>query len=141
MAAPDIPTAKRAGLPVDLDRLAEEGDGWLTPEDRYSLKTHGVCAQAQDHRFMIRELGLLHRASVGGDPDGEAGEIGERHWQAWPVDVSARFPVAGGPQVASLSYVEEDGQAQDQRPPQKGQPRHQAQRRPGLSCRLTFPRS
>jgi histidinol phosphatase-like PHP family hydrolase len=27
-------------------------------------------------------------------------------------------------------YVEEDGQAQDQRPAQEGQPRHQAQRRP-----------
>src|SRR4051812_5374227 len=54
MAAPDIPSAKRAGLPVDLDRLARDGDGWLTPEGRYALKTHGVCAQAQDHVFMVR---------------------------------------------------------------------------------------
>jgi sulfite reductase beta subunit-like hemoprotein len=54
MAAPDIPAAKRAGLPVDLDRLAAEGDGWLTPEDRYALKTHGVCAQLQDGVFMVR---------------------------------------------------------------------------------------
>lgn len=54
MAAPDIPAAKRAGLPVDLDRLTREGDGWLTPEDRYALKTYGVCAQTQDHVFMIR---------------------------------------------------------------------------------------
>ena len=54
MAAPDIPGAKRRGLPVDLDRLAAEGDGWLSPEDRYALKTHGVCAQEQDHVFMIR---------------------------------------------------------------------------------------
>lgn len=51
---PDIPSIKRAGLPVDLDRLAAEGDGWLTPEDRYALKTHGVCAQAQDDVFMVR---------------------------------------------------------------------------------------
>jgi sulfite reductase beta subunit-like hemoprotein len=54
MAAPDIPAAKRAGLPVDLRRLAEEGDGWLTPEDRYALKTWGVCTQLQDHVFMVR---------------------------------------------------------------------------------------
>ncbi len=54
MAAPDIPAAKRAGLAVDLDRLAEEGDGWLTPEDRYALKTWGVCTQLQDHVFMVR---------------------------------------------------------------------------------------
>src|SRR4051794_8350335 len=51
---PDIPAAKRAGLPVDLARLSAEGDGWLTPEDRYALKTHGVCAQLQAGRFMIR---------------------------------------------------------------------------------------
>lgn len=54
MAAPDIPAAKRAGLPVDLDRLATDGDDWLTPEDRYALKTHGVCAQLQPGVFMIR---------------------------------------------------------------------------------------
>lgn len=54
MAAPDIPAAKRAGLPVDLARLAAEGDGWLTPEDRYALKTHGVCTQLQEHVFMVR---------------------------------------------------------------------------------------
>ncbi|HEX2192120.1 MAG TPA: nitrite/sulfite reductase [Acidimicrobiales bacterium] len=54
MAGPDIPSAKRAGLPVDVDRLASEGDGWLAPEERYALKTWGVCAQEQDHVFMIR---------------------------------------------------------------------------------------
>lgn len=54
MPGPDIPAAKRAGLAVDLQRLAAEGDGWLTPEDRYALKTHGVCAQEQAHVFMIR---------------------------------------------------------------------------------------
>src|SRR4051812_19687630 len=48
MAAPDIPGIKRAGLPVDFDRLAAEGDDWLTPEDRYALKPWGVCAQTQD---------------------------------------------------------------------------------------------
>ena len=54
MAAPDIPGAKRRGLPVDLERLAGQGDGWLSPEERYALKTHGVCAQEQAHVFMVR---------------------------------------------------------------------------------------
>jgi sulfite reductase beta subunit-like hemoprotein len=54
MAAPNVPAAKRAGLPVDLDRLAREGDGWLTAEDRYALKTYGVCTQAQPGVFMLR---------------------------------------------------------------------------------------
>ncbi|HYX44093.1 MAG TPA: Rieske 2Fe-2S domain-containing protein [Acidimicrobiales bacterium] len=54
MPTPDVPAAKRAGLLVDFDRLAAEGDSWLTPEDRYALKTYGVCAQEQDHVFMIR---------------------------------------------------------------------------------------
>ncbi|MGH2687741.1 MAG: nitrite/sulfite reductase [Actinomycetota bacterium] len=51
---PDIPAAKRAGLPVDLDRLTAEGDAWLSPEERYALKMHGVCVQAQPGVFMIR---------------------------------------------------------------------------------------
>jgi sulfite reductase beta subunit-like hemoprotein len=50
----DIPGIKRAGLPVDLDRLTAEGDDWLSPEERYALKTYGVCAQAQPHVFMVR---------------------------------------------------------------------------------------
>jgi len=54
MAAPNIPAAKRAGLPVDLDRLADEGDHWLIPDDRYSLKTWGICPEKQDHLFMVR---------------------------------------------------------------------------------------
>lgn len=54
MASPDIPGAKRRGLAVDFTRLAAEGDGWLQPEDRYALKTYGVCAQEQPGVFMIR---------------------------------------------------------------------------------------
>ncbi|HYZ98786.1 MAG TPA: nitrite/sulfite reductase, partial [Acidimicrobiales bacterium] len=54
MPGPNIPAAKRAGLPVDLDRLTADGDGWLSPEERYALKTHGVCAQLQDGVFMVR---------------------------------------------------------------------------------------
>ncbi|MDP9020609.1 MAG: Rieske 2Fe-2S domain-containing protein [Actinomycetota bacterium] len=54
MVATNIPAAKRAGLVVDLGRLAAEGDGWLSAEDRYALKTWGVCTQEQDHVFMVR---------------------------------------------------------------------------------------
>jgi sulfite reductase beta subunit-like hemoprotein len=54
MVQPNIPAAKRAGLPVDLQRLTAEGDDWLSAEERYALKTHGVCAQTQPHVFMIR---------------------------------------------------------------------------------------
>jgi sulfite reductase beta subunit-like hemoprotein/nitrite reductase/ring-hydroxylating ferredoxin subunit len=54
VAGPNVPEAKRRGLQVDFERLAAEGDRWLAPEDRYALKTYGVCAQEQDHVFMIR---------------------------------------------------------------------------------------
>lgn len=54
MPAVDIPGAKRAGLPVDLDRLTAEGDDWLSAEERYALKQHGVCAQWQEGVFMLR---------------------------------------------------------------------------------------
>lgn len=54
MSGPNIPAAKRAGLPIDLKRLTADGDEWLSPEERYALKTHGVCAQAQVGVFMIR---------------------------------------------------------------------------------------
>jgi sulfite reductase beta subunit-like hemoprotein len=54
MATPDVPAIKRAGLPVDIARLARDGDGWLSPEERYALKTYGVCAQVQPGVFMIR---------------------------------------------------------------------------------------
>ena len=59
---PDIPAAKRAGLPVDLDRLAAEGDGWLTADDRYALKTQGVCAQLQPGRLHGPRPGARRRA-------------------------------------------------------------------------------
>src|SRR5215217_2496809 len=54
MPLPNIPAAKRAGLPVDIDRLATDGDDWLSPEERYALKTWGICTQLQDHVFMVR---------------------------------------------------------------------------------------
>ena len=51
-----------------------EGDGWLTPEDRYALKTHGVCAQLQAER--VHGAGpdprrcAAHRPGAGPGPAG-----------------------------------------------------------------------
>ncbi|HEX2054271.1 MAG TPA: nitrite/sulfite reductase [Actinomycetota bacterium] len=78
--APNIPAAKRAGLPVDLDRLSSEGDSWLSPEERYSLKMHGVCAQAQPGVFMIR-------IRTGGAVDVDAAlglaDLADRYAKGW----------------------------------------------------------
>lgn len=81
MAAPNIPAAKRAGLPVDLERLESEGDGWLTPEDRYALKTHGVCTQLQPNVFMVRVRvpgGVLPTSSARG-----LGRVAGRFAEQW----------------------------------------------------------
>ncbi|CAN5556969.1 nitrite/sulfite reductase [soil metagenome] len=81
MAGPNIPAAKRAGLPVDLDRMAEEGDGFLGPDDRYSLKTWGVCPQGQGHRFMVRVRvpgGLLPTAQARA-----LARLGHRYGEDW----------------------------------------------------------
>ncbi|HVL98332.1 MAG TPA: nitrite/sulfite reductase [Egibacteraceae bacterium] len=81
MKGPDIPAAKRAGLPVDLDRLTADGDAWLSPEERYALKMHGVCAQAQAGVFMIRV-----RVPGGRLPAGTArgvARVAERHGRGW----------------------------------------------------------
>ncbi|MGI8874621.1 MAG: nitrite/sulfite reductase [Egibacteraceae bacterium] len=81
MTRPDIPAAKQAGLPVDLDRLTAEGDEWLSAEERYALKMHGVCAQAQPGVFMIRVRipgGRLPAATA----HGVAG-IAEEHGRGW----------------------------------------------------------
>ena len=81
MAGPNIPAAKRAGLPVDLARLTAEGDGWLAPEDRYSLKTHGVCTQLQDGVFMVRV-----RIPGGVAPTGQVrglARVAARHAEDW----------------------------------------------------------
>ncbi|HEX5367474.1 MAG TPA: nitrite/sulfite reductase [Acidimicrobiales bacterium] len=81
MAGPNIPAAKRAGLPVDIDRLTAEGDGWLTPEDRFALKTHGVCTQLQDGVFMVRV-----RIPGGVAPTGQMrglGRVAARYAEDW----------------------------------------------------------
>lgn len=66
---------------MDLDRLTAEGDDWLSAEERYALKAHGVCAQAQPHAFMIRV-----RTGGGIISSGEAREVAslaERYGRGW----------------------------------------------------------
>jgi sulfite reductase beta subunit-like hemoprotein len=77
---PDIPAAKRAGLPVDLDRLAAEGDGWLSPEERYALKMHGVCIQAQPGVCMIR---IRTTGVLDSDAARKLATIAETHAAGW----------------------------------------------------------
>jgi hypothetical protein len=49
-----IDTVPKRGLPVNFDQLTRVGDVELSPGQRYALKTHAVCAQLQDHVFMVR---------------------------------------------------------------------------------------
>ena len=78
---PNIPAAKRAGLPVDIARLATDGDGWLTAEERYAVKTWGICTQLQDHVFMVRIRmpgGVVPTAQARG-----AGRLAARYGESW----------------------------------------------------------
>ena len=77
---PDIPAAKRAGLPVDVARLAVDGDGWVTPEERYALKMHGVCVQAQDGVSMIR---IRTGAILDSDAARGLAQLAEEHGHGW----------------------------------------------------------
>ena len=54
MATARIEDIKSAGIAVDIDRLAADGFAAITEDDRYRLKTQGVCAQRQVGVFMIR---------------------------------------------------------------------------------------
>lgn len=84
---PDIPAAKRAGLPVDLERLATDGDAWLSPEERYALKTRGVCSQLQDGVFMVRVRlpgGVAPTEQVRG-----IARVGAQHAEDW-LHISTR---------------------------------------------------
>jgi sulfite reductase beta subunit-like hemoprotein len=49
-----IEDVKAAGIAVDIDRLAASGFESISEEDRYRLKTQGVCAQRQVGVFMLR---------------------------------------------------------------------------------------
>src|SRR4051794_37911733 len=91
---PDIPGAKRAGLPVDLDRLTAEGDEWLSGEERYALKMHGVCAQAQPGVFMIR---IRTSGSLDADAARGLARIADDHGGGW-IHITTR-------QQAQLHHV------------------------------------
>jgi sulfite reductase beta subunit-like hemoprotein len=54
VAAVRIEDIKAAGVAIDIDRLAELGWDSISDEDRYRLKTQGVCTQRQVGVFMLR---------------------------------------------------------------------------------------
>ena len=54
MAAVRIEDVKTAGIAVDIDALAISGFASIGDEDRYRLKTQGVCTQRQVGAFMLR---------------------------------------------------------------------------------------
>jgi NAD(P)H-nitrite reductase large subunit len=54
MATVRIEDIKSAGIAVDVDLLAKSGFEAISEEDRYRLKTQGVCAQRQVGVFMLR---------------------------------------------------------------------------------------
>jgi sulfite reductase beta subunit-like hemoprotein len=54
MAAVRIEDIKSAGIGVDVDLLAKSEFEAISEEDRYRLKTQGVCAQRQVGVFMLR---------------------------------------------------------------------------------------
>ncbi len=61
--------------------MAEEGDGFLTADDRYSLKTWGICPQSDDHRFMVRVRvpgGVLPSSQVRA-----VARLGHRYGEDW----------------------------------------------------------
>ena len=54
MAAVRIEDVKTAGIAVDINALAEVGFDSISDEDKYRLKTQGVCSQRQVGVFMLR---------------------------------------------------------------------------------------
>jgi sulfite reductase beta subunit-like hemoprotein len=49
-----IEDVKAAGIAIDIDRLAADGFASISDDDRYRLKTQGVCAQRGVGVFMLR---------------------------------------------------------------------------------------
>ncbi|GAC1574368.1 MAG: hypothetical protein NVS3B7_06200 [Candidatus Elarobacter sp.] len=49
-----IEDVKRDGIAIDIDALAQSGFEAISDEDRYRLKTQGVCTQRQVGAFMLR---------------------------------------------------------------------------------------
>jgi sulfite reductase beta subunit-like hemoprotein len=81
VALPNIPAAKRAGLPVDLERLRREGDDWLSPEERYALKTHGICTQLQTGMFMVRAR--IPGGALDTDAARGLADLAQAHGRGW----------------------------------------------------------
>ena len=54
MANVRIEDVKAAGIAIDVNLLAQSGFEAISDEDRYRLKTQGVCAQRQVGVFMLR---------------------------------------------------------------------------------------
>ncbi len=54
MAVVRIEDVKAAGIAVDIDRLAASGFDSISDDDKYRLKTQGVCAQRHVGVFMMR---------------------------------------------------------------------------------------
>ncbi len=52
--AANIEHVKLAGVAVDFDALAADGFAAISDDDRYRLKTQGVCAQRKTGAFMLR---------------------------------------------------------------------------------------
>ncbi len=52
--AANIEQVKLAGVTVDIDKLASDGFAAISDDDRYRLKTQGVCTQRQAGVFMLR---------------------------------------------------------------------------------------
>src|SRR5215217_8703553 len=66
MPLPNIPAAKRAGLPVDIDRLATAGEDWLHLTTRQNLELHWV--HERDVPALLGQLagyGLSTRSACG----------------------------------------------------------------------------
>jgi sulfite reductase beta subunit-like hemoprotein len=61
--------------------MARLGDEALTPEDRYALKTHGVCAQQQTHVFMVRVR--VPGGMLLSDQARALAQLGRRHARDW----------------------------------------------------------
>ena len=102
------------------------------PDDLLDLALEWGCRVAVDtdaHAPGQLEWQVL-RLREGGPPRDRPGHHRQHLVGRRPRRVGRRPPH----RVGSRTYVEADLEAQDQRPPQAGQPRHQAQRRSGLSA-------
>jgi sulfite reductase beta subunit-like hemoprotein len=55
METVDIEAVKQAGLTINFDAFKQKGARGLSFEDRYRLKTYGICGQKHPGYFMLRQ--------------------------------------------------------------------------------------